>query len=218
MVLSKLFDSEPLNKYQLAVRCRLHHTQVRRAVDSLLKRRALEQASSTKWRTGKISAAYRLTPFGRFLYLYNGRPGLIVPGAAQWPKHEHLLKCLQELAVYMKSELLDDLSKSIMSIRDEDRRLNHLCKLLDIVFEGQERLADPFWRRPAMSEFVSRAWISTEDIREYVGHMPTDCRMFLAKTKENLLARVSEIDAILTQSHRQYESRSNPLGPRSNNS
>jgi len=197
IVLSTLFDSEPLNKYRIAVKRRLYYTQVRRAVDSLLKKRALEQASSAKWRTGKMSVTYCLTPFGRFLHLYDNRPS-VVSGIAQ----KEYPKCLRELAVHIKSELLDDLVKSVMSVRAEDRRKKHLWELLDIVFEAQGYLADPLWRQPAVSEFVSRAWCSIEDIHAYVRHMPADCRLFLAKTKESLLARISEIDAILIQSQR----------------
>ena len=187
-VLSALLDSEPLNNYRLALKSRLHYTQIRRAVSSLLRRRAIEPVSRKLWRTRKISTTYRLTPFGRFLNFYHNRSSVA---------DRDLLTCLRELAIHIKSKVLEDLTESVSSISDQKRKRDHLWKLLDIVFEAQENLANPSWRQPTVTEFVSRAWLNQEDIRSYARHLPIDCRTLLVKTKEGLLARVHEIDAVL---------------------
>lgn len=70
-ILDKLIDSRPMNKNELAKKCGLHYEQVRRATQSLLSRQAIEHSSKPKlWRNRRVSAYYRLTPFGRFLEFY----------------------------------------------------------------------------------------------------------------------------------------------------
>jgi hypothetical protein len=187
-VLSRLYNRGPLNRYKLAdLEPRMHYNAVRRAVRSLLKRRAIKPDSSKQWRTGKISIKYSLTPFGRFLCLL---------GQARDIPHIH--QCLLRLAKEGNFKLLDDLTNCIMHISDEDRRHRHLQELLNIVLEAPESLSRVSWRFPLAAQFISRVCWDAEDIVAYRGHLPYECRVLLSETKKELVARVEEIDRALT--------------------
>jgi hypothetical protein len=206
-VLSKLFDSRSLNKYQLATAHTagtktLHYTQVARAVGSLLRRNAVEPDpdSTKRWRTGKISTAYRLTPFGKFLHLYHlyGLESRYGP-VSDAIDTSAFFRCLCDLAIRYDFKTLKELGQSIMSISDERKRRDQLVTLLDLVFEAQDNLANSFWRKQVTSEFVVRAWWTWEDVRIHARHMPADCRVMLGETKKEVLALVHDIDTVLVE-------------------
>lgn len=63
-------NKEPLHEYALAKACRLHRTQVTRALRSLSDHEAIKVVKSTRWRTGKQKKLYTVTSLGRLLLLY----------------------------------------------------------------------------------------------------------------------------------------------------
>jgi hypothetical protein len=205
-VLFALANSGPTNKYRLAgEKCRLHYTQVTRAVSSLLRRGAImPDSSSREWRTGRMSVNYRPTTFGYFLVLCSK---LLVALRYEPPYGwspvladsdiRCLSECLNELATEYKSNLLRELTETIMSIADERRRNSQLVTLARTVYEAEEKLADPFWQLPALTAFACQAWNNLEDVRAYRKPIPAECRMLLARTREHIIERMREIDAIL---------------------
>jgi len=187
-VLSRLHHREPLNRYQLAeLKPKMHYNAIRRATNSLLRRKAIEVESRRPWRTGKVSTKYRVTPFGRFLLLL---------GRAR--NTSHIYQCLLRLANESGYKLLEELANCVMNISDQDRRHRHLDELLDIVLEAQASVSRTSWQLPITAEFISRVWWDSEDIAAYGGHVPYECRFLLTKTKEELLAAAQEIDRALT--------------------
>lgn len=208
-ILSRLCNSEPLTRYELAKDCSLHYTQVVRAVASLYSRVAIEPDSRMPWRTGKTRITYRMTPLGKFLHFYTLCRTAIE--SSRFPflldKRErnleppvdsrHLLECLGDLAAYRQSEVLKELAAGILSVPDEAKKRNHVLVLFGIAFEAQDKLANPSWRSTIVNEFVYRAWLSPGDIWAYSRCMPADCRVLLTATKEELMKRVREIDVAL---------------------
>jgi hypothetical protein len=190
-VLSRLYYCGPLNRYKLAdLEPRMHYNAVRRAVKSLLKRKAIKPDSSKEWRTGKISTKYSLTPFGRFLYLLGEARDIL-----------HIHECLLRLAKEDNFKLLGDLANCIMRISDADRRKRHLHELLNIILEAPESFSRASWRFPLAAQFIFRVCWDSRDIVAYRGHLPYECRFLLFETKKELLACVEEIDSALTSNH-----------------
>jgi len=189
-ILFQLSNSDPLNKYQLMKKCKMHQTQVVRGVKRLLGRQALMVACKKRWRTGKISSSYRLTSAGRFFLLFDEREKRTTLD---------LLKGIEDYAAYYRSSVIVGLANSVKKIEDEKVRSNHTRILLYLAFELQDRLSEAGWQLPAACEFVRRAWASVGDIVAYLGNFSKECRCLLRLTKEDLAQDAKRIDFFLTQ-------------------
>jgi len=189
-ILCQLSNSDPLNKYQLMKKCKMHQTQVVRGVKRLLGRQALMVADKKRWRTGKTSSSYSLAPAGRFFLLFDQREKMTTLD---------LLKGIEDYAAYYKSSAIVDLANSIKRIEDDKVRIRHTRILLSLAFELQDRLSEADWQLPAACEFVRRAWGSVGDIVAYLGNFSKECRRLLKLTKEDLVQDAKRIDFLLTQ-------------------
>jgi hypothetical protein len=189
-VLYALLRSPPLNKYRLRKETTMHQTQVVRAVKRLRWRNAIQVVSKQKWRTGKISRTYGLTPMGSFLLVYDRRKSLTV---------SQLLDGIRSYADDVKSTAIWNLVASIGRIQNERTRLDHAMKLIELVFESQERISQNEWQMPIICEFIRRTWTTLRDIESYDGKLSKECRRVLSATKDNLMRGSSEIAWLMSQ-------------------
>lgn len=181
-------EAEPLHEYALAKICRLHRTQVTRALKSLHQKRAVKIVKATPWRSGKQKKFYGVTSLGRLLLAYQGMDTI-----ETWD----LLDALENCAVEFGSTGLEHLITSITEIDDEDMRRKNTLMLLDLLLEYREKLWDRDLAWLVTCDFVKRTWREKRDIAAYVGHFSTECRFLLSKTKEALASSTNQVDSFL---------------------
>jgi predicted transcriptional regulator len=175
--------SAPMNKNRLARKAGLHYTQVVRAVGSLLEREAIEVSSKPKiWKDSRVSATYKVTPFGRFLNAYE-----------QLMKKTEidenvLLQTIQDLAEYWHNHAIYELAKSVQLIEDVERRRMHLLRLFVLVFEMQHELEHD--RLLAVSKFLGSSF-AFEDLLPYAGML--EFRWLISKAREDLVHRLDKL-------------------------
>jgi DNA-binding PadR family transcriptional regulator len=196
IILRKLYgekedeEPEPLHEYALARTCKLHRTQVTRALKSLRQKRAVRIVSATSWRSsGKEKKVYSITSLGRLLLNYQAMDTI-----ETWD----LLGALENCAIEFGSTGLENLIASIMEIEEEDKRRENTLVLLNLLLEYREKLWDRDLNWLITCDFVKNTWREKRDIAPYVGHFSDECRFLLSKTKEALAASASQVDFFLT--------------------
>ena len=113
-----------------------------------------------KWRTGKISETYKLTSFGKFLYLFLLPSKIDVNGTA-------VLRSLVSLSEFWSNPVLSKLAKSADRIRDEKKREIHLSWLVWLVFNMQDRIESRRLEPPPDFLNYGRIWKISSPICGY---------------------------------------------------